>query len=136
MVRGSGPVELDLEVMSSQFICVNVPRIGSSGTSTIYAGSVNFDHAGTVVDGNLVNKGAARTQFFNGGLTLRGDLTVDGRWLADDASTTQNPTWDKMSDGKVTPAEYEAATAANGGLDGLLDVPVLAVVGGTGSKIS
>ena len=136
MVRGSGPVELDLEVMSSQFICVNVPRIGSSGTSTIYAGSVNFDHAGTVVDGNLVNKGAARTQFFNGGLTLRGDLTVDGRWLEDDASTTQNPTWDKMSDGKVTPAEYEAATAANGGLDGLLDVPVLAVVGGTGSKIS
>ena len=77
-VRGNGPIELDLEVMVPQYICVSVPRIGASDTSRIHAGSVNFGE--TVIDGNLVNAGTARTQF-SGPLSLKGDLLIDGRWI-------------------------------------------------------
>ena len=124
-VRGSGSIELDLEVMSAQYICVNVPSIGSSGTSTVHAGTVNF--GSTAIDGDLVNRGAARTEFSS--LTLSGDLTVDGRWVIAPGTTTKNPVLSTALTGNdiiVTPAEYETAIAAGGDLAGLLDTPIVA----------
>ena len=122
-VSGSGPIELDLEVVSAQYICINVSSIGASGTSTIHAGTVEF--GSTVLEGNLLNRGAARTDF--AALTLTGDLMIDGRWVNENSTTTKNPVLSAASNRIVTPAEYETAIASGGDLDGLLDTPIVAI---------
>ena len=88
-VRGSGPIELDLEVTNAQYICVSVPSIGAGGTSAIQAGTVLFN-AATSLDGNLVNEGFARTEFTRS-LMLTGDLTVDARWTNQAGDSDSNP---------------------------------------------
>ena len=117
-VRGAGPVELDLEVTTKQYICVSVSEIGSGGTSTIYAGTVSF--GATNLDGNLVNMGYARTQF-GGALKITGDLTVDGRYHNPDMSSTMNPS-KNIGEDITTESSYKEWTTS-----GYLDPPIVAI---------
>ena len=125
-VRGTGPVELDLEVTTAQYICVSVSDIGAGGTSTIYAGTVSF--GATNLDGNLVNMGYARTQF-GGALNLTGDLTVDGRWSPKEGSldNTRNPVKNISENGITNMAEYTTWASSSGGSDDYLDPPIVAI---------
>ena len=128
-VRGSGPVELDLEVTTAQYVCVSVPSIGAGGTSTIHAGTVRL--SSTMLDGNLVNRGAARTDV-QAGLMLTGNLEIDGRWVNTDLSTRGNPILAAASDGIVSLSEHTTLVGSGELLDItstriLADVPLVAI---------
>ena len=137
-VRGSGPVELDLEVTTAQYICVSVSSLGAGGTSAIQAGTVNF--GATNLDGNLVNEGFARTQF-GGALMLTGDLTVDGRWTNNTGGTANPLAYPAASEGHTSKAEFllwRDATTAGEGARLYRDAPTVAIdsVGWTANRDS
>ena len=135
-VRGSGRIELDLEVMVPQYVCVSVPRIGASDTSRIHAGSVNFGE--TVIDGNLENRATARTQF-SGPLTLKGDLIIDGHWILKEYDPREGPyrhpvlnsTQIRHEWGTLRPATWRGQfgeyLSEGGELSDLLDRPIFAI---------
>ena len=125
-VRGTGPIAMDLEVTTAQFVCVSVPSIGAGGTSTIHAGTVQL--SSTTVNGNLRNRGPARTDVL-AGLTISGDLVIDGRWVnAADRAIQGNPIFSAASDGILTPTEYTPLLDAGQLLGGeLLDAPIVAI---------
>lgn len=122
-IRAAGELEVDLEVMTAQYVCVRAAKIGAGGISTIHAGTVEF---GTIlVDGGFANNGTARTTF--DAVTLTRDLWIDGRWLTPERALKGNPILSAAEDGIVTPAEYGVAIAERGDLTGHLDTPIVAV---------
>ena len=129
-VRGSGPVELDLEVTTAQYVCVSVPSIGAGGTSTIHAGTVRL--SSTMLDGNLVNRGAARTDV-QAGLMLTGNLEIDGRWVTPTRTLQGNPIFSGSEDGILSVIDYQGADGTSGlvasllNTTTLLELPVVAI---------
>ena len=145
-VRGSGPVELDLEVTTAQYVCVSVPSIGAGGTSTVHAGTVRL--SSTMLDGNLVNRGAARTDVL-AGLMLTGNLEIDGRWVTPTRTLQGNPIFTESNDGVLsiddyrddqnTPADLTDDTGISVSLlttTTFLDIPIVALdtLGWTGPR--
>ena len=123
-VKGSGPIEMDFEVRTAQYVCISVPTIGARDTSTVYGGTLRL--SSTTLNGHLVNKGAARTDV-ESKLTLKGDLTVDGRWVKTSFGPDSNPVIPDGGDGILTPADYTTWTTGDGA--NLLELPVADITG-------
>ena len=118
-VAGNGSLEIDIDVVAAQYICISVPVIGGGDESTIYAGTVAFTGA-VAHDGIIVSKGAARTEF-RGGLTISDNLVVDAKLISSTGLKELNPVratdWDDNDNDIVDSTEVADAVGAFAYLD-------------------
>ena len=88
-IEGGGSLQIDVEKSEGSGVCIDGPTIDGGGVVENIGGQLIFKKA-TTIDGDFINSGLARTEFW-GETTVNGTLEIEGGTGANSANRLIGP---------------------------------------------